>query len=353
MASAGNFNASGMAGFSGIEKAALLLLALGKTKATNILRRLDPEELKALTRSANSLRPVGASDVEALVEEFAQNFSNGVKFMGTETEIRDLLSDVMSEDEYNNALHGDTFEPMVAPIVAAAAASGRDSEVWDKVAKVKIEVLRAYLMAQHPQMLAVILSKLDSETSAKILSSFPGDMRSAVLVKMLGVKDADEEAISAIEATLAEDLLAEAAPTKHGGVADILNRLEKQQTEEVLQQLTELRPDDAKVLKNMLFTFEDMITLTPQARTLIMDQVPVEKLVMALRGTDSTFQAAILASLGARSRRMVEAELQSGGAGQPREVQDARRFIIDTVLRMNARGDIKIKPDDDLSDVAQ
>lgn len=342
-----NGKSSVISGLSGIEKAAVLLLALGKSKASGILRRLDPDDLKALTRSATGLQPVGAGDVEVLVEEFAQSFSNGVKFMGTESEIRDLLSEVMTDEEYTSAMYGE-IEPMVAPMLGEPE---RDDQVWDKISKVKIEQLRAYLMEEHPQTVALVLSRLDSETAAKVISSFPADVRAAVLVRMLGVKSADEDAVKMLEATLAEDLLAVVGPTKHGGVADILNRLEKKQTEDVLRSISDLRPDDAKVLKNMLFTFEDMITLTAQARTLVLDQVPIEKLVMALRGTDGTFQSTILASLAARSRRMVEAELQGGAAGPPREVQEARRFVIDTVLRMNSRGDIQIKPPEEMADV--
>jgi flagellar motor switch protein FliG len=344
---------SNIANLTGAEKVAVLLLALGKSKATGLLRRLDPEEIKILTRSSTNLKPVGANDVESLVEEFAQKFSNGVKFMGTEREMRDLLSDVLSEEEYNTALYGE-MEPMVAPLMQAAAAGNmRDDQIWDKVSKVKVEELRAYLINEHPQTIGVILSKLDSETAAKIVSSLPAEMRPGILVRMLGGRDVDPDALMILEDTLGEDLLAVSGPTKHGGVADILNRLEKAQSEDVLKSLAEIRPDDVKVLKNMLFTFDDMITLAPPARTLVLDQVPIEKLVMALRGTDSAFQNAILASLAARSRRMVEAELAGGGAGPPREVQEARRFIVDTVLRMNSRGDIQIRQPENLSDVTQ
>ena len=81
----------------------------------------------------------------------------------------------------------------------------------------------------------------------------------------------------------------------------------------MLQSLAEVRPDDAKALKSLLFTFEDLADLPPSARTAIFDQVPIERLVLALKGTDAVFQAAILSALASRSRRMVEAELQSNG----------------------------------------
>ncbi len=349
-ASAGSSN---IAHLSGIEKVAVLLLALGKSKASNLLRRFEPEELKLLTRSATTLKPVDAADVEHLVEEFAQKFTGGVKFMGTEREMRELLSDVMSEDEYNAALYGE-MEPMVAPLMQAAAAGAmRDEQIWDKISKVKVEELRAYLLQEHPQTVGVILSKLDSDMAAKLVSSFPAEQRAGILVRMLAAKDVDPEAMQAIEDVLGEDLLKVEGPTKHGGVADILNRLDKAQSDDVLRSLAEVRPEDAKVLKNMMFSFDDMITLPATARTLVLDQVPMEKLVLALRGTDSQFQTTILASLAARSRRMVEAELASGSTAPPREIQEARRSVVDIVLRMNARGDIQIRPAEDLSDVTQ
>ena len=101
------------------------------------------------------------------------------------------------------------------------------------------------------------------------------------------------------------------------GIADILNRLDKAQSEEVLKSLAEVRPEEAKAIKGMLFTFEDVAKLSQQARTVVFDQVPIERLVMALKGTEPDFQATILSSLASRSRRMVEAELQGGGTPSP------------------------------------
>ena len=88
----------------------------------------------------------------------------------------------------------------------------------------------------------------------------------------------------------------------------------------MLKSLAEVRPDEAKALKSLLFTFEDVAKLSEQARTVVFDQVPIERLVVALKGTEPDFQAAILSSLASRSRRMVEAELQSGGMPSQRDL---------------------------------
>ena len=84
---------------TGAEKVAILLLALGKTRAAKLLKRFDAEDLKLLSSSVGELRPVTPGDLEVLVEEFGQKFSSGVNFIGTANEIRDLLSGVMPDEE--------------------------------------------------------------------------------------------------------------------------------------------------------------------------------------------------------------------------------------------------------------
>jgi flagellar motor switch protein FliG len=92
----------------------------------------------------------------------------------------------------------------------------------------------------------------------------------------------------------------------------------------------------------MLFTFEDVAKLPAAARTTVLDQVPIERLVAALKGTEPDFQATILSALASRSRRMVESELQGGSTPSPRDVAEARRTIVDAVLKMIARGEIQV-----------
>ena len=327
------------ASLSGAEKVAVLLLALGKPRAAKLLKRFDPEELKVLTQLAGDLNPVGALDLEALVEEFAQKFSSGINFVGTQKEVNSLLSDVMGADHLAGVMTDEQEEAAEAPI-----------RVWDQVAKIKDESLRAYLSGEHPQTAAMILSRIDAEVAAKIVAGFPAEQRNDLLIRMLGIKKTSDDAVRAVELAIAEEWLAKSASGSHAGIADILNRLDKTQSEDLLKNLAESRPDDAKALKSMLFTFAELVNLPPKARTLLLDQVPIERLVASLKGTDAAFQSTILASLAARSRRMVEAELQGGGSASERDVAAARRAIVDTVLKMMAKGEIVLPAPDAVID---
>jgi flagellar motor switch protein FliG len=95
----------------------------------------------------------------------------------------------------------------------------------------------------------------------------------------------------------------------------------------------------------MLFTFDDIVNLTAKARMLIFDQVPTDRTVIALKGTDTSFRELILSSLASRTRRMVEGELASSVPSNQREILEARRAITDLALDMAGRGEIELNPD--------
>jgi len=321
---------------SGAEKVAVLLLALGKGRADKLLKRFDPEELRQLSRSATDLRQITAGDLDVLVEEFAQNFSNGVNFSGTAAEIKELLAGVLDDDETDKA---------------SAEAASTEEAVWGRISKLKVDVLRAFLIKEHPQAVALILSRIAPDAAAKAISSFPPDYRSGLLCRMLAIRGVGPAALAIVELTLKEELLTTTASSSHTGIADILNRLEKAQSEAVLKNLSQVRPDDAKALRNLLFTFEDLVTLPPSVRTTVLDQVATDRLVLALNGTDPAFQTEILSALASRTRRMVEAELQGGSTAPARDIAEARRGIVGIVLKMMAKGEIELKAPDDLSDI--
>lgn len=317
---------------SGPEKVGVLLLALGKTKAAQVLRRLDPEELRVITRSSSKLRPVSADEVETLIEEFAGSFSSGVNFAGTADEVKNLLADVLPEDEIDSYLRDQSTE---------------GQPVWDKLVPIKDNVLQQLLLKEHPQTIAVILSRIDSNVGARLLRSLDPEFRHSLLRRMLGLKGVAECAMSAIEAGLREDLFATMLsapnPETRKTIAGILNKLDGSQANEILKSIAATRPEDANELKSMLFSFADIATLKARARSLILEKVPTEQVVLALNGAAEELKEAVLSTLTARVRRMVEAELESAPPARTRDVEEARRAIVATVLNLMARGEITLE----------
>lgn len=321
----------------GVDRVATLLLAMGKPAASRLLKHFSPEEIKLITRSAAELGPVSPVQLEALIDEFAAQFSNGASLFGTAGEVEKLLSGVLPPEQ-------------IAELMTDVLGNSNKS-IWDRISTVSEGVLATYLMKEHPQTAALILSKVKPACAAKVMGHLPHDLRNGLMRRMLTFKPIVDETMRIIEKTIHEDFMINFSRNMgadtHAKMADIINKMERDHMEEVLQSLTEVRPKSAEILKGLLFTFDDIVNLAPRARTALFDQIPNDRVVLALKGTDEAFRNIILSSLASRVRRMVEHELNGKEPASQRDVLEARRAITDLALEMAGRGEIELNPEND------
>jgi flagellar motor switch protein FliG len=216
------------------------------------------------------------------------------------------------------------------------------------MASVSESVLASYLVKEHPQTAALILSRVKPAIAAKVMGHLPLPLRNTVMRRMLSFKPVVDEAMQAVERALHEDFLINGSRNSgadtHAKMADIINKMDRQQMDEALTSLAEARPKSVEILKGLLFTFDDIVKLAPRARTTLFDAVPNDRLVLALKGTDAEFRTVVLSALSARVRRMVEHELNGGEPAAQRDVMEARRSITDLAMDMAGRGEIEINP---------
>ena len=320
---------------SGPEKVAALLLAMGKPLASRLLKHFNPAELKLITRSAAALGAVSVQTLEELVEELAEQFSRGVDLHATATEVEHLLGGVLPPDQ-------------VAEIMSDVLGNS-NSSTWMRLSGLPDKDLADYIAKEHPQTAALILTRLTSETAAKVLALLPRDLRHSLARRMLSLRTVSEPTIHILETKLRDDLLLNAERNAAGRsqtrVADILNRLTPEQAEEVLANIAEAKPEDAAVLRTKMFSFKDIVTLSVKARSVLFDKVPSEQIVLSLRGTDAAFRDFVLSTLGARARRLVENELNSGSA-TPKDIAAARKAISTLVLELVGKGEIELETED-------
>ncbi len=318
-------------GLSGAEKVAALLLAMGKPLASRLLKHFDPAELKTITRSAAALGAVPLEAIEELVEELAGQFSRGVDLRGTAQEVEHLLGSVLPPEQ-------------VAEIMADVLGNS-NSSTWVRLSSIPDKDMAAYLGKEHPQTAALVLSRLTPEAAAQVLMALPRDQRNVLTRRMLTIKPVSEATVRLLENKLRDDLLYNAerdtAKKTQARVIDILNRMSPEQAEDVLGALEEVKPAEAALIRAKMFSFADIATLSVKARSVLLDKVPSDKIVIALKGTDAVFRDAILSALGARARRLVENELNSN-KGSAKEVAAARKEISALVLELITRGEIEV-----------
>ncbi len=310
---------------------------MGKPLASRLLKHFDVDELKQITRSVADLGIVPSPTLELLVEDFAGQFANGVDLLGSPNEVEQMLDGVLSAEQ-------------IADVMSDVTGNSNEA-MWERLSNVSETIFGGYLAKEHPQTAALILSKVTPACAAKVMGQFPRDLRNEMMRRMLGIAPVTEAAVRIIQAQLQEDLLSnlsrQSGSEHNVRIANIINKMERDQMEDVMQSLAAARPKAAEVLRGLMFTFDDIVKLQPKARSVLFDKIPTELVVLALKGTDAGFRDAILSSLAARARRIVESELASGGPALQRDVLKARRMIADTALELSNNGEIDLNSSED------
>jgi flagellar motor switch protein FliG len=318
---------------TGPERAAALLLMMGRPPAARLLKQFDQPDLQALARAAAGLGAISAMTLDRLVDEFVSDFSAGADLIGDAAQVKSLLADALPPEQ-------------IADIFGSESAERDEVDVWRALSETPEAAIIALLMAERSTTATYILSKLDSAVATKVVAALPRDRRNTTLCSLVAPLDVTPLAARLIEQAVASAL--KQAPKSAADVegrsrlAGIINGLDPPEAEDAMRALEQARPKDAAIVKTMLFSFNDLPRLSERARALLFDRASIDIVVMALRGTDADFRDTVLSSMPSRGRRLVEGELSSGASAPPRDIAKARKAIAEIVLGMASRNEIEL-----------
>jgi flagellar motor switch protein FliG len=317
---------------SGPKKVAALLLAMDKKVASRILKFFDEDDIKLIAQTATDLGAVTKETIDALIEEFAQLLRNGGDLIATSNEVEALLAGVVPPEQ-------------IAEIMSQVRSKSLQS-IWIKLGEVPELSTAQYLTKEHPQVSALVLSRTPPQYAAATLKMMPPPLRNEIMRRMLAIKVVHERPVQILEGAVKEELLYKSAkntgPTIHARLADIINKMDRKQMDEILTDLDEHRPKEAELVRSLLFTFDDLTKLSQQALVTLFDGVPTDRTIMALSGAEPRMIDMVLEATPTRARRMIEQELATGKKANTREIQKARRAIADAAMEMIEKGIIEI-----------
>ncbi|MEP1930473.1 MAG: flagellar motor switch protein FliG [Roseibium sp.] len=322
---------------NGVQRVAALLLSLGKTSSQKLLQHFDQEEIRLITVTAAQLGTVASEELDQLAEEFIQQFSTGTTLYGSANEVEKMLEGVLPEEQ-------------LADIMSDVLGNSNRS-IWDRLTTVSETVFANYLLKEHPQTAALILTKIKPSAAAKVLGQINAKDRNQLVRRMLSIKSVVPEIMRDVEKTMHEDFMLNLSGTleadSHARMADILNKMDRDHMEDALDNLNTVKPKTAELLKGLLFTFDDITNLNARTRMAIFDQIPTDRIVLSLKGTNAQFREVILSSLTSRARRIADHELAAGEPAAQRDVLEARSSITNLALEMAGRGEIELNPKQD------
>lgn len=314
------------------QKAAAILVAVGKPAAGRLLKFFKQDELKELIEGARRLKTIPQGELERIVAEFEEEFAEGAGLLDSADAMDTLLTENLSQDEMNAILGNETHLGMI-----------EETPPWEALEAIDPEPLADFLVNEHPQTAAYVLSNLASPKAAKVMLSLTKQVRGEIVKRMLSLGSVSDPARRLVERRLRAEFLetnsGKLSKQGQAKVVGVLNELDKSELDEVMGELQQAGAEDLASLKAQLFSFEDLINLTPKARVAIFDGIEIDQVTMALREANPVLIEAVLSAVGARTRRMIESELsQPSDFVNPVDINKARRAIVSRTLAMASDG---------------
>lgn len=326
---------------SGARKAALLLISLGHDRAARVVQSLREDEVERIMVEVANLGPVEDNVVNSVMKEFVSQAQRQRSPQGGVEVAKEMLANALGSESKADAVMARIGGTPVGSHFRALTAL--DSAVAASV-----------LAREHPQTIALVLSKLPPERGLAIVRELPEELRGDVAYRLATLTPPSPETIKAVEMGLERRIVSVASGQRLRGDTDpvkplveILTRADAATERTILERIDELDPTLAQDIRQRLFTIEDLVKLEDKALQLLLRQVDTKELALALKGTSEVVRQRLLTNLSERAQDNLREEMELLGPQRLRDVEKARKEIVRTVRQLEQEGSIVLSRNTD------
>ncbi len=317
---------------TGKEKAAIFLLALGEDHTAKLFEFMDEDEIMEISTTMAVLGKVSSTVIERLFVDFAEQMSSTGSLVGTLDSTERLLARVLNKDKV-----GAIMEEIRGP-------AGRT--MWEKLGNVNEEVLASFLVKEYPQTVAVVMSKIQPDHAARVMTLLPQGFAMEVIHRMLRMESVQKEVLEDVEKTLRTEFMSNLARGQrrdsHEMMAEIFNNLDRQVEGRFMQGLEESEPNAAEKIRSLMFTFEDLGKLDPTSIQSLIRAIDKDKLPLALKGATETLRDLFFSNMSERAAKILREDMGALGPVRLKEVEEAQNYVVSVTKDLESRGEIKI-----------
>jgi flagellar motor switch protein FliG len=322
---------------NGVRKAAVLLVAVGEELAKEILRALPEADVQRLTEELADLRGITPELSAEVLEEFwelleTQNFMvhGGLDYA------RRLLVETFGKQRADDLLM------LLRRSQEAAQGNLAKLQATDPAQLGKL------LDSEHPQTIALVLAHLDPRRASMVLDSLSEEHKVVSIQRLAEMRQFSPEMAQKVAHILHRRLesVGDNARKSYSGfraVADLLNRLNAEESKKILEAIEEQQPELALNIRNLMFTFEDLVTVPAATIREVVSGVDKRQLALALRGANEELRAQIFKSMSSRAVEMLKEDMEVLGPVRSREVAQAQQEILNLARRLEAEGKVILK----------
>lgn len=316
------------------QKAAILMVSLGKEASTRIYQHLSEEEIELLTLSITGLERVDSSVAEAVLNEFYE-ITLAQKYVteGGMDYARDVLVNAVGEERANALLNKLTSSLQVRP--------------FDFIRRADASQIFNFLQNEHPQTIALVLSYVDTDRAALILNSLPQEMQAKVIKRIARMGIVSPDYIREAERVLERKFtsIGYTANVAMGGIdtiVEILNYVDRSTETYILHTIEMDDPELAEEIHNKLFVFEDVMKLPDQSMQKVLKEVDNDTLTIALKGASEEIVNKVYANISKRLQETIKENMEYLGPLRVKDVENAKQNIVNVVRRLEDNGIIEV-----------
>ena len=319
---------------NGQQKIAVLLLAMGDKFTSDVFKRMDRQEIAAISKAIVELDPVPKETVEEVLREFHEALVEGVDMISGGS---DILKRLLMKN----------LDPETAKYIMDTLNLDSGPAPFRELESVSPRLLAQILRNEHPQTLALILGHLHPDQAANLLVNLPSGVRAEVLMRLARLEAVPEDMLMEVDKVLQSQLIAMGGKEgkKVGGVAsvaEILNAVDRATEEEVLSEIEEDSAQMAEDIRNLMFVFEDCKSLDDRGVRELLKEISNEDLTMAMRGANDELKEKFFRNMSERASNMIREELEYMGPTRLSDVESAQQNIVKVVRRLEAEGKVVI-----------
>lgn len=319
---------------SNTEKAALTLLGLGKDVASQVLKNLNEQEVKRVSRAFMAVNEVDRETQLSITQEFRKMLKGGDNVL-------------MDGREFAKNVIADAFGEQAGEGLLEYITGSRKEPISAIIQDVPEKILTGFISSEHPQTVAFLLTKMNPDQAAGVLQKMSEESQTDVLIRVAHLNTVKADVIDEVREVLRSQLRGNALTEEEEvsgpkSAADILNFVDRTNEERILTEIEEMFPDLAEQIRNLMFTFEDIKKVDDKGIQAILKEVPRDQLVMALKTATPDLREMLFRNVSQRAAQMIKEDLEAMGPVKLKDVEKAQQGIVDIVRRLEAEGKVVV-----------
>jgi flagellar motor switch protein FliG len=323
---------------SGATKAAMFLMGIGDQASAELLRQLDTDEIRQVTAEIAALNSVAPDRMVSIFREF-EGLTSSSRFFakGGAGFARRLIENALGTESANKLL--DSSDPLPSTKSREANSGLRVLESAEP------RQLASFLLNENPQTIALVLSNMTPETGGALLQSLPEELQPQVALRMATLEHVSPEVFGRITEAIGSKLKAIRQVSRSDGLrslASLLNRVEPALAEKILTNVEQENSVAATSLRNLMFTFEDILSVDKDGMKALVGRLDSKILTIALKGASAKIREHFTQCMSQRASEMLNEDIEVLGAVRIRDVQAAQQQVTTMVRQLQQEGSIVI-----------